>query len=274
MADEGSALKAFRAGVFGRAAATYDQVGDHGFTRLGRRLVELAAPAAGEAVLDVACGRGAVLVPAAEAVGPGGRAVGIDLAPEMVELATRELRARGLGNAEARSGDGEDLSGFEAGEFDLVTCGFSIFFFPAPETALAEFRRVLRPGGAVAISSWGKNDPAFAWYGGLLKEFGVRVRMMSRPFDEPDQLAEALDGAGFEDVRIEVEDDLLRVEGAEEWWRWLLSAGCRAHVEALSLEDRERFREAAFERFEAHADHGRFEHRATALYAIGRKPAG
>jgi ubiquinone/menaquinone biosynthesis C-methylase UbiE len=76
----------------------------------------------------------------------------------MVELAADELRRLGLENAEARVADGERLDGFADGEFDCVVCAFAIFF-PDPAGALAEFRRVVRPGGTVAISTWGKDDP-------------------------------------------------------------------------------------------------------------------
>jgi ubiquinone/menaquinone biosynthesis C-methylase UbiE len=46
-----------------------------------------------------------------------------------------------------------------------VTCAFAIFFLPVPESALREFHRVLRPGGTVALSSWGPTDDAcYEWY--------------------------------------------------------------------------------------------------------------
>ncbi len=61
------------AGVFSRGAATYDRVGPAFFSHFGRRLVELAQIPSGARVLDIATGRGAVLFPAAEAVGPQGQ---------------------------------------------------------------------------------------------------------------------------------------------------------------------------------------------------------
>ena len=65
--------KAWLAGVFDRAAPTYDKVAGAYHDHFGERLVELAGVRPGDAVLDVACGRGAVLVPAAARVGPTGR---------------------------------------------------------------------------------------------------------------------------------------------------------------------------------------------------------
>ncbi|HKZ54384.1 MAG TPA: class I SAM-dependent methyltransferase, partial [Anaerolineales bacterium] len=109
----------------------------------------------GASVLDIASGRGASLFPAAERVGPTGRAIGIDLAESMVEEAIREICSRGLGNLEARVMDAENLL-FPNATFDYVLCGFCLFFFPQLERALSEMRRVLKPNGRIATSTWGK----------------------------------------------------------------------------------------------------------------------
>ena len=82
-------------GVFVRGARDYDRVGTPIFGRLGRRLVELAGVHAGDRVLDVATGRGAVLFAAAERAGERGRVVGVDLAEEMVALTSADIQARG-----------------------------------------------------------------------------------------------------------------------------------------------------------------------------------
>src|SRR5688500_2176491 len=83
----------------------------------GRRLVEGVGVSAGDAVLDVATGRGAVLFPAAERVGPGGSVVGIDLAVGMVERTRAEIERRGVANASVRQMDAERLD-FADGSFD------------------------------------------------------------------------------------------------------------------------------------------------------------
>ncbi len=90
------------ADFFGRAAPTYGDVGPRFFSRFGRRLVEVARLPAGARVLDVATGMGAVLIPAAEAVGPQGQVVGIDLSPSMVEETRREIEKRALSNVSVR----------------------------------------------------------------------------------------------------------------------------------------------------------------------------
>nr|WP_308784713.1 methyltransferase domain-containing protein [Phytohabitans houttuyneae] len=95
------------AGVFDRAAPTYEQTGVAFFDPIGAALAERAGLRAGERVLDVGCGRGASLLPAAEAVGPSGVAAGIDLAPGMVAATAAEARRRGLTQVHVKVGDAE-----------------------------------------------------------------------------------------------------------------------------------------------------------------------
>ncbi|MCW2750370.1 MAG: putative dependent methyltransferase, partial [Aeromicrobium sp.] len=75
--------------LFDALAPTYDQVGVDLFAPIAQRLIELLAPQPGEHAVDLGCGRGAVTVPLAEAVGPGGTVVAGDVSSAMVE-ATRE----------------------------------------------------------------------------------------------------------------------------------------------------------------------------------------
>jgi O-methyltransferase/aklanonic acid methyltransferase len=95
--------KAVVGGAFSAAAETYDQVVGF-FAPFGRALIAAADPDQGVKVLDIACGRGACLYPALDAVGPDAAALGIDLAAGMVEQLNAELTGKGIRNAEARVG--------------------------------------------------------------------------------------------------------------------------------------------------------------------------
>ena len=267
MTADPDAHKAYVADIFGRTAGEYDRVGSPLFAPLGRRLVELAEIAPGASVLDVATGTGAVLLPAAEAAGPEGRVIGIDLSPDMVHAANRAIAEQGLaGRAEARVADAEALDHLPDDAFDVVLCGCAISFLPDPERAVAEFRRVLRPGGTVGISRWTEVDPRWGWYGERLERLGVRARRLMA--GSPDS-ATTLEAAGFEDLRVTVEHFELRFANPEEWWEWAWAMPHRAALEAMDEPTRERFRKEAFE-------HLRMRYgitlRAEALYAIGRKP--
>lgn len=120
-----------------------------------QELIELAAPKAGEAVLDVACGAGAVTAAVAQLVGPTGRVLGVDLSQVMVNVAGRHLQGLGLTHAAAEHMDAEQLALPDAG-FDLVLCALGLMYLPDADAALREMARVLRPGGRVALAVWGE----------------------------------------------------------------------------------------------------------------------
>lgn len=267
MSDEAERHKAFVADVFGRTAERYDRVGTPLFAPLGRRLVELADIAPGATVLDIATGSGAVLLPAAEAAGPEGRVIGIDLSPEMVHAANRAIAEHGLAErAEARVGDAESLDHLPDDAFDAVLCGCGISFFPDPDRAVSEFRRVLRPGGTVGLSRWTEADPRWSWYPELLERVGAHPRRLM--VGSPDS-ATTLDAAGFEDLTITVEHFELRFASPEEWWEWAWAMPHRAAFEAMDEQTRERFRNDALEHLRARYG---ITLRAEALFAIARNP--
>jgi SAM-dependent methyltransferase len=118
-------------------------------------LLALAAPAAGEAVLDVACGTGVVSVAAARAVGPAGRVLGVDLADAMVQASRQRAQDLGLGQAAFERMDAEQLKLPDAG-FDLALCALGLMYLPEPDAALREMHRVLRPGGRAVLAVWGE----------------------------------------------------------------------------------------------------------------------
>jgi ubiquinone/menaquinone biosynthesis C-methylase UbiE len=115
-------------------------------------LVERAAVERGEHVLDVACGTGVVTRAAAERVASGGHVVGIDLNPGMIAV------ARSLPTAVGAAIEWHEASAlalpFPASSFNVVLCQQGLQFFPDKALALREMRRVLRPGGRLALSVW------------------------------------------------------------------------------------------------------------------------
>ena len=142
--------KAAVAGVFDRAAATYDQVGVEFFGPAGELLVRRTAPTPGERVLDVGCGRGASALPAARLVGPAGAVTATDLAPAMVEAVRRQ--AADLPWLTAELGDAEQPP---PGPFDVVQGGLVMFFLPDFAGALDRYRAALVPGGRLGFTwSW------------------------------------------------------------------------------------------------------------------------
>lgn len=113
------------------------------------RLVKHARLGAGMRVLDVACGTGVVAITAARL---GARVTGLDLTPELLQVARENSRTAGV-NIDWHEGDAEELP-FEAAAFDVVVSQFGHMFAPRPDVAVAQMLRVLKPGGTVAFSTW------------------------------------------------------------------------------------------------------------------------
>ena len=242
-------------GAYDRAAPSYDIGGGITiFAPFGERLAKLAQLQPGERVLDVACGAGAALVPAAGLVGPGGEAVGIDLSPRMVERARLAIAQDGLPQARAEVMDAAALS-FPDASFDAVLCGFGLSALADPDAALVQWRRALGPQGRIAVSAWEDLvDRRWRWESELTNQLAREappelletVGRRSRRYDDEGKLRAELEAAGFTEVSIERMDVEQTYASPEAWWEWVWSHGFRAFVEALPEPARERFRAAAF----------------------------
>ena len=120
------------------------------FAGVGNPLA-MGAPAAGETVVDVGCGAGTDLLLAARRVGPGGRAIGIDMTEAMRALAAASAAALGLDHLEVRDGDAQRLPVADAAA-DLVISNGVINLTTDKLEAFAEIFRVLRPGGRLQLA--------------------------------------------------------------------------------------------------------------------------
>jgi ubiquinone/menaquinone biosynthesis C-methylase UbiE len=132
-----------------QAAAEYDRAFAHVTAHFMPFLLQAAHIAPGMRVLDIATGTGLSAEAALAAVGPTGHVVAADVSPAMAEQARERLGK--APNASVSVEDGQALS-FADGSFDAVLCNLGLMFFPDPVRGLSEFRRVLRPGGRVAVS--------------------------------------------------------------------------------------------------------------------------
>lgn len=136
------------------AAAGYEQLWKQQLAPAHAGVFHRAALATGEHVLDVACGTGIVSFAAARAVGTSGRVTGVDISGQMVEFAAHRADVRQVHNARFLRMDAENLD-FPDASFDVVTCALGLMYMPDPVQALREMRRVLRPGGRLALAVWG-----------------------------------------------------------------------------------------------------------------------
>jgi SAM-dependent methyltransferase len=122
-----------------------------------REMLDAARIEPGQRVLDVAAGAGEPAVSAAERVGPRGYVLATDISEGIIELALQVARERGLEQVETRRMDGEKLELPDA-SFDAVLCRLGLMYMPHPVTALREWRRVLKPGGRVAVAVFSTPD--------------------------------------------------------------------------------------------------------------------
>ena len=143
------------------AAADYEALWQSQLLPAQAELLAMAALRSGEQVLDVACGTGLVAFAAAEAVGPQGQVLGVDLSGQMVDAARRRAEERRLSNVGFQRMDAETLALPDA-SVDVALCALGLMYLPDPERAVGEMRRVLRPAGRLVAAVWGERSRC-AW---------------------------------------------------------------------------------------------------------------
>jgi ubiquinone/menaquinone biosynthesis C-methylase UbiE len=281
--DPAAEAKARTVAVFDRSSATYDAVGVDFFSTFGERLVELAAPAEGSRVLDVGCGRGAVLWPAADAVGPSGSILAIDLAPGMVERTAADALARGLAHVRVELGDAE-APGARPESFDVVLVGFVIFFLPDHGAALDAYREALVPGGTLAMTTFGPEDERFATVfaaaaahiaapEGEQAQGRTPARAQDGPFATSGSITALLDRHGFTHIEHVEQAYDVEFDDAEQWIAWSWSHGARQLWEAVPDERRVAAQADAVAALEALAPpSGPLTHRWVVRYTTAKRP--
>lgn len=246
------AIKQGVAGVFDRNADTYDRTGVDFFTPAGRDLVARAGLRAGERVLDVGCGRGAVLFSAASVVGASGRVVGIDLSRRMAELTEFEARARGLEHVTAMPGDAERPD-FAPGSFDAVLAGLVVFMLPDPAGALRRYADLLADGGRIGFTTFGTPDENYDAAMRVLGSFvpgGMAPRSERQgAFGSREGIAELLVGNGFGPPDIAEITYESHVADLDSWLAWVWSHGTRHTLEQVPADRLDEATDAAKQRF-------------------------
>jgi ubiquinone/menaquinone biosynthesis C-methylase UbiE len=219
------------------------------WNRFGQRTVDRLPLLPGMTVLDVCCGMGASAIPAAQCVGSAGRVIAVDLAEKLLEKGRRRAALLGLANIEFRRADLESLP-FPNETFDAVMCVFGIFFVTDLHGAIRELWRLVRPGGTLAVTIWGRNlfEPADKIFWEAVQredpELYRSIKSWSKVF-EPEPLCALLTECGVTDPTAIAEPGWHPLREPEDWWTIMLGSGYRSTVEALSPENRERVRAAS-----------------------------
>ena len=272
MAEPLVATKEMLEQIFDGAAGLYDAAGPGIFRQFGIRLVDLMALAPATSVLDVGTGKGAVLIPAAQRIQETGRIIGIDFSSAMLQETECLARAAGIANYELRKMDAEHLE-FPDASFDVVVCGFTLFFFPAMDTALSEIHRVLKPNGQVGISMWGKAPFGLGWK--ILAEqfsaYGAVLKMPQRVAYAPENLQALLSAPGFIDIQTHTETNEIVYAREEDWWNFQLTLGSRAAILGMDEDTRRRFKEEYLAKLRPFYQADGLHLPAPVIYALARK---
>lgn len=236
--------------TYNAAADCFDHSPLTFWAKYGRKTVERLSLRPGSKVLDTACGTGASAIPAAEIVGCTGKVTGIDISENMLELAERKARAAGLCNTEFVLGDMSEL-GYKDETFDAVVCVFGIFFVPEMEKLVAELWRVVKPGGKLAVTTWGQDlfEPAYGHWNNVLKELTPELHSAFNPWDrisEPGSLKKLMEDGGTTNIEVTAEVGKQELSCPEDWWTIVMGSGLRWTIDQLSEDGLKKVKELNF----------------------------
>ncbi|HEX5616967.1 MAG TPA: methyltransferase domain-containing protein [Solirubrobacteraceae bacterium] len=188
-------------------------------------MIEAIAPQPGHTILDLAAGIGDTGFLASELIQPGGTLITTDYLPEMLSAAQRRAETLGVKNVRFKQVDASQPLDFEAASIDGVLCRWGYMLMGDGEAALQETRRILRPGGRVALAAWMSAEEN-QW-----SSLPVRVLIERGALPPPENggpgqfawaeegvVAERLENAGFVDYEVQALDFPMRFGSVQEWW--------------------------------------------------------
>jgi ubiquinone/menaquinone biosynthesis C-methylase UbiE len=235
-------------------------------------LLRAAGIAPGDRVLDVATGTGEAAVAAIPLVGREGMVVGADISIAMVTTA----RARLPEAYRAVATDGQALA-FRDASFDAVICQLGLMFFPEPARGLAEFRRIVRRGGRVALCVISKRETAPMW--GVLADSLSRhlpakqeILNLSFSLSQSDRLKQMITAAGFREVGVTREVRHGTFASFNEYWAAIEAGTGQQPLIYLGLpeDERQAVREEVLAGLLPYESNGRLEMSVEMLIASGQ----
>jgi SAM-dependent methyltransferase len=235
-------------GMWAAVAGSWAEHADHADARTApvtQELLLLADPQPGDRVLELACGPGGAGMAAADRVGPTGEVVLSDVVAEMTAIAGRRAAERGLTNVTTRELDIERIAEPDAA-YDVVLCQEGLMLALNPVEAAKEIRRVLRPGGRVAVAVWGPRERN-PWLGVVFDTVSAQLgRLLPPPgipgpfaLSDAGALRAVLAGGGLAGVSIDELSVPMHDATFEAWWeRTSALAGPLANIlKALGVDD-------------------------------------
>ena len=199
------------------------QLIDRQLSPLGLRAIEALGLGSGDIVLDIGCGAGQTLLQLAEKVGADGRVIGVDIAPQLLEIAKQ--RTQSLSQVSLIQADAQHLD-FPSQSVDAVFSRFGVMSFNDPTAAFANFRRILRPSRVLAFCCWRslrENELDQL----PLSAAGFRSPVDEGPFSfaDPEHIRRTLIAAGFSKIVVQSYDRKVSSGDLEAMTEVLLKVG-------------------------------------------------
>ncbi|MCG7907879.1 MAG: class I SAM-dependent methyltransferase [Candidatus Thiodiazotropha taylori] len=251
--------------TFDKVSSRYDQNSFFGIS--AKRLAALLPAAEGLRVLDLSTGTGSVAIEIAINY-PDAQIEAIDLSREMLDIAAEKARQRELTNIRFIQADVDELS-YPAGRFDVVTCGYAMFFYPNMEASYRAICKTVKPGGQLICSSF--TDTAFNPHAELFLHRLKTEYDVSPPGDLKDRLKTAknwqtlVESSDYTDLEI-IEEPIRYPVSVDEWWGLLNSAAYKSLLDQLKPEQLEAFKREHTAEVTAISDNGMIELNSDTLF--------
>jgi ubiquinone/menaquinone biosynthesis C-methylase UbiE len=267
--------KARVAAIYDSASERYDAPALSFWDRFGQRTIERLSLEPRMRVLDACCGSGASALPAARSVGPDGQVLAIDLSEKLLSRGRERAARLGLRNVQFQRGDLERLGPPER-SFDVAVCVFGIFFLPDMAAGVRALRRQVRPGGRLAITTWGDGvfDPADRIFWDAVARVRPDLHKTFNPWErvgDPIKLRALLEEGGIDRSEITLEEGFHPLAAPEAFWELVLGSGYRGAVDPMSEAERATVRS---EVLRALRERKVTAINASVLYAMATLPSG
>jgi ubiquinone/menaquinone biosynthesis C-methylase UbiE len=267
--------KALVRSTFNAAAPHFDAAPLFFWETLGRRTVEIAGVQPGDRVLDLCCGTGASALPAARVAGPTGHVVGLDLAEGLLLRAQTKAAEEGLAGLSFVRGDLERPPVADA-SVDVVACVLGLYFARDLPSTVARLWRLLRPGGTLAITTWGTRslEPAHSVYLGAVAQVcpGMDVRGAALSWSRINTAARIRQVFAEAGVRRPTvwQETVVHPTTASDCWTVVLGSGYRIWLDLMGAEAAARVHDICLRRLRSQRVTSLT---ADVLYARARKQA-
>lgn len=222
------------------------------FEPVSHWMVDAIDPQPGHRVLELAAGPGDTGFLAAELIEPGGTLISSDVVEPMLDQTRARAAQLGVRNVEFRTIDAEWID-LATADLDGVLARWVYMLLADPATALRETRRVLRPGGRLALAAWAapqENPWAWAPVAELLAMGAIDPPDDDEPnmfaLRDPQAIVDLLEATGFEDIHVEQVPIVLRFASLDDWWDTQLdiSTSLARSISAISPAARDDLRDA------------------------------